>query len=171
MFECWLLDFADIVLRTVFWVSTSFLINSSFVQRFFFIRDIYFLPRIFLAGLLGYCWQVYWNIQKKNQFFYLRGLIQNSQIYLTHKFSALIFKNSSMLETDKETRWFSVMGVWIPLVIGIIVSSDVSCWPIVDISFVLHVVISVSSDNLSKLPMTNFLWSECYAGIAQYCLT
>ena len=39
--ECWLLDFADIMLRTVLWVSTSFLIISSFVQRFFFRTDIF----------------------------------------------------------------------------------------------------------------------------------
>ena len=38
VFECWLLYFADTVLRTVFWVSTSLLIISSFVQSFFFRR-------------------------------------------------------------------------------------------------------------------------------------
>ena len=42
VFECWLLDFADIMLRTVLWVSTSFLIISSFVQRFCFRRYIFF---------------------------------------------------------------------------------------------------------------------------------
>ena len=56
--EYWLLDFADIVLRTVFWVSTSFLIISSFMQRLFFRRDIFssknfsfWLGRLLLTSL------------------------------------------------------------------------------------------------------------------------
>ena len=59
------------------------------------------------------------------------------------------------------------------LQIGISVSSDVTRWTIVDISFVWHVVILVLSDNFSKFPralwchLTNFLWSESYAGIAR----
>ena len=53
VFEWWLLNFA-VVVRTVFWVSTSFLINSSFVQRFFFRREILFSKDFscWLGGLL-----------------------------------------------------------------------------------------------------------------------
>ena len=61
VFECWLLDFADIVLRTVFWVSTIFMIISSFVQRFFFRREIFsskdfssWLGRLLLTSLFKY---------------------------------------------------------------------------------------------------------------------
>ena len=120
VFECWLLDFADIVLKTVIWVWTSFLIISSFVQRFFFRKDIFsskdfscWLGRLLLTSLFKY-------LEKRNPFVYSRGPIHDSQIYLIRKFWALLFlKLSSMLEADIEVRRFSVIGVWMSLVIGI----------------------------------------------------
>ena len=79
-----LLDFSGTVLRTVLWVSTSFLIISSFVQKFFFRRDIFSsknfsccLGRLLLTSLFKYL--------EKESIFSSRGPIHNSQIYLTHK--------------------------------------------------------------------------------------
>ena len=72
VFECWSLDFADIVLRTVFWVSTSFLIVSSFVQRLYFKRKIFskdfscWLGTLPLTSLLKYS-------EKESIFFFKRA--------------------------------------------------------------------------------------------------
>ena len=73
VFECWLLDFANLVLRTVFRVSTSFLIILFFVQRFFFRRDIFssedffcWLDRLLLTSLLKHS-------EKKSIFLFKRA--------------------------------------------------------------------------------------------------
>ena len=92
-FECWLLDFADLLLRTLQCVSTSYMIISSFVQRFFFRRGLfsssdfsYWLCRILLTGLFKYSENESIRLFKRANY--------NSQIYLTRKFRALIFEKS-----------------------------------------------------------------------------
>ena len=90
--ECWLLGFANIALWTVLWVSTSVLTFSSFVQRFFFIRDI--CSSKYFSFRLSWLLNLFKIFREIINFFYSRGLINNSQIYLPHKFWVLIFENS-----------------------------------------------------------------------------
>ena len=87
LLECRLVDFSNIVSKTVLWVPTSSLIISSFVQRFcFFGTDIFFLVkgfscwfvRLLLTSLLKYS-------KKESFIFCSRGIITNSQICLTLK--------------------------------------------------------------------------------------
>ena len=92
------------MLRTVLWVSTSFLILSSLVERLFFRRDI-FSTKDFSCWIGGLLLTSLFKFQKKNPVFYSRGLIHNSQIW----------KLLSMLDIDIELRWISVMGAWISL--------------------------------------------------------
>ena len=149
-----IISLADIKLRTILWVSTSFLIISSFLQRFFYRRDIFsskdfswWLGKLLLTSLFKY--------SEKESFFCLRGLIHNFTDFFNSQILRCNFwKLSSVLETDIEVRWFSMMGVRTSL--GISVSSVVNCWAIADISF----VISIASDDFSELPKALFMMSS-----------
>ena len=158
----------------------EFLHYFIFSTKVFFRRDVFsskdfscWLGRLLLRSLLKYS-------EKESIFFYLRGLIQNSQTHLTHRFWALIFLKTlinasgryrcTMIFRDGGTN---VIRNWHQCIMR---CADVNCWTIVDISYVWRVVILVSSDDFSKLPkalyimLSNFLWSECFAGIAEYRL-